>query len=135
MRAAWAGLLAFMALVGCSTTRNFPMLGSVTTVVVVGRNGSQPLSKITDARSILQIVAFVDGHRTSWGTPWYGIPVSFVTAQFFNGSEFKGSFGVGQNFLETQRNGGFYAQRASLEEIQNFLNLLGINPLGLQKTQ
>lgn len=123
-----ASFFILTALVGCKgQTRAFPVLGPVTVVTIVGRDGSRPISTISDAQSISQIVAFVDSHRTSWGTPWYGIPVPVLTAEFYNGTDFKGSFGVGENFLETQRDGGFFSQSASAKEIQCFFDLAGIN--------
>jgi hypothetical protein len=50
-----------------------------------------------------------------------------VTVQFYDGAEFKGHFGVGRNFLETQREGGFFSQRVSSAEVRRFLDLVGVN--------
>jgi hypothetical protein len=47
-----------------------------------------------------------------------------VVIEFYNGTESKGSFGVGENFLETQRDGGFYSQDAAPDEVRSFLGLL-----------
>jgi hypothetical protein len=121
-------LVLSIALTGCGTgPRTFQMLGPVTSVTVTGRDGLHPIATVTDGKAISQIVAFVDSHRTGWGTPWYGIPVPVVTVQFYDGAEFKGHFGVGRNFLETQREGGFFSQRVSSAEVRRFLDLVGVN--------
>jgi hypothetical protein len=109
-----------------SSRRDFSTLGPVSSVTVVGLDGSKQLVKITEQQVVLQIVAFVDSRRTGWQTPWYGIPVPTVTAQFFNGAQFKGSFGSGANFFETQREGVFCSQSASPSEVRRFLDLLGV---------
>ena len=109
---------------GCGTggLRELPVLGSVTTVKV--KFGSHLLLQITDAPAVFQIVAFVDSHRTGWKTPWYGIQVPVATVEFYSGSDFKGSFGVGENFFEAQRNGGFFSHSAAPSEVRRFLDLL-----------
>src|ERR1700735_2679695 len=106
--------------------RDFSTLGPVTSVTVVGPDGSKQLVKITDQQVVFQIVSFFDSRRTDWETPWYGIPVPTVTAEFFDGAQFKGSFGSGANFFETQREGVFCSQSASPSEVRRFLDLLGV---------
>jgi hypothetical protein len=121
-------LLLVIGLAGCGfsshRTRNFPAVGQVTAITVKGRDASNLPPKITDSARISQIVAFVDSHREGWYVPWYGIPVPSVSVEFYNGTEFKGSFGVGKNFLETQRDGGFYSHDATPGEVGRFLALL-----------
>jgi hypothetical protein len=107
--------------------RDFSTLGPVTSVTVVGLDGSKVLVKITDQQIVSQIVAFVDSRRAGWETPWYGIPVPTVRAEFFSGAQFKGSFGFGANFFETQRDGVFCSQSASPSEVRRFLDLLGVD--------
>ena len=100
------------------------MLGHVSRVNV--KLGSMPVVKITDPQQVSQIVAFVDSHRTGWTKPWQGIPVPAVTAECFDGTMFKGSFGAGNGFFETQREGGFFSQNASPSELHRFLDLTGV---------
>lgn len=133
MKIALSGLIVLMALVGRGNrTRQFPSLGSVTLITISVHDRSQLLTKITDERAISQIVFFVDAHRDGWGTPPFGTPVPVVTAEFYDGTGFKGSFGVGQNFIETQRDGGFFSQSVSTSEVRRFLDLVGINPSAVQ---
>ena len=119
-------LFLLIELAGCGfhRTRNFPALGQVTAITVRGSDASNLSAKITDSARISQIVAFADSHRIGWYTPWYGVPVPRVSIEFYEGTEFKGSFGVGKTFLETQRDGGFYSQDATSDEVSTFLALL-----------
>lgn len=103
------------------------MLGQVTSVNVVGHDGSKPFIKVTDPQKVSRIVDFVDSHRTGWIKPPYGIPVPTVSAEFYNGTAFKGSFGAGNAFFETQREGGFFSQSTSSREVHSFLDLLGVD--------
>lgn len=121
-------LFLLVGLAGCGfgshRTRDFPAVGQVTAITVKERDTSNLSPKITDSARISQIVAFVDSHREGWYVPSYGIPVPNESVEFYNGTEFKGSFGVGKNFLETQRDGGFYSQDATPDEVSSFLALL-----------
>ena len=123
-------LFILIGVAGCGghTTHSFSALGSVTTISVKGRDPSHPSTKITDGQAITQIVAFVDAHRNGWDVPWFGVPVPMEVAEFYNGTEFKGSFGVGKDFLETQRDGRFFSQSATSGEASSFLKLLTPQP-------
>ena len=127
MRVAFSGSLALIALVGCGTpnhSRELPAIGSVTSITVSRRSGSPENTEITGKAAISEIVDFVDEHRAGWGKPWFGIPVPVVTAEFYDGSEFKGSFGVGGYLFETQRDGDFFTRSASPAEVLRFLELV-----------
>jgi hypothetical protein len=135
MRIRFLALLVVVSMTACGigkqgSPREFPMLNQVTSVNVVGHDGSKPSVKVTDRLKVSQIVAFIDSHRTGWIKPWYGNPVPTVTAEMFDGTEFKGSFGVGNDFFETQRAGSFFSQRASSVEVRHFLDLLGVDEEG-----
>jgi hypothetical protein len=41
--------------------------------------------------------------------------------------EFKGSFGIGEDFFWTQREGRFDAKSATDEELQAFLDIVGVD--------
>ncbi len=110
---------------GRANQRAFPALGPVTLIKVSGKEKNEIETIISGQRSIEQIVDFVDSNRAGWYTPWYGIPVPAITAEFYDGQSFKGSFGVGKNFLETQRDGGFWSKEATPDEVRRFLDLVG----------
>ena len=112
-------------LAGCESI-GVPQLGNVTRIEI-RRDHNELLSTITDAKQIAAVVTFTDSHRTGWGTPWSGVPIPIIVADFYDGETFKGHIGVGANFLETQRVGGFWSRSASNAEIKQFLTLVGLN--------
>jgi hypothetical protein len=103
---------------------SFRPIGSVTRIVVSVR-GSH-MKEITNESEIRSIVSFLDSHRDGWATPWYGVPVGAVILEFWNTDEAKGSFGVGVNFFETQRQGEIKSIKASHENVRDFLELLNL---------
>jgi hypothetical protein len=111
---------------GCSQkTTELPVLGPVTSVVVSDHHGAV-LRTIDDPMTVSTIVAFVDSHQRGWGIPWHGVPSSTVVANFYDEQQFKGHFGAGEGFFESQRIGGFYAKPASDDERNAFLGLLQV---------
>ena len=112
----------------CNKTSSFPLVGKVTRIEVTN-NMSVPLKKITDKNQISKISAFIDKNVSGWGSfgDWAGTPVPKVVANLYDGEKFKGHFGVGSNFFETQRNGDFMSKSASQSEIKEFLNVVGID--------
>ena len=87
------------------------------------------LKKITDKKQISKISAFVDKNASDWGgvSDWAGVPVPKVVFNFYDGEKFKGHFGIGSNFFETQRNGDFVSKNASKSEREELLILAGID--------
>jgi hypothetical protein len=130
MRVPFSGLLALTLLIGCGTRNNnreFHAIGSVTSITVSGHGRSPEFTKLTGKAAISEIVDFVDAHRAGWGKPWFGIPVPAVSVEFYDGSEFKSSFGVGDDFFETQRDGGFFSQSATPNDVLGFLELVSLH--------
>jgi len=120
----------------CSASkRDFPPLGPVTTanLWISASDGSKHAWKISDPNDLSRIAAFVDSHRTNWGTPWFGVPVPIVEVQFVNGQKGEGSFGVGKDFFETQREGGFFSRSASPSEIRAFLDVVNLDDATLKE--
>jgi hypothetical protein len=113
---------------GCTipATKAYPQLGPVTRVEVNVR--SEAVKVIDDPAQVTRIVEFVDSHCRGWGgnSDMFGVPIPRVAANFYNGNEFKGRFGVGAGFFETQREGDFASQRAGSQEEREFLELLGV---------
>ena len=108
--------------------RDFSPLGPVTTAElwVSASDGPKRIWKISGPEDLARIAAFVDSHRTDWGTPWYGIPVPSVKVRFFDGRQAKGNFGAGRNFFETQRQGAFFPKNASPSEIRDFYDFVNL---------
>jgi hypothetical protein len=130
MRIAFLALCLEISLVACSGgKKDFSPLGPVTsvTVSISARDSSKYLTKISDPKDLSRLVAFVDVRRTNWGTPWYGVPVPIIEAEFFDGERLTSTFGAGDHFFETQREGGFFSKSASSSEIRTFVELLGVD--------
>src|ERR1700735_3172044 len=72
--------------------RDFSTLGPVTSVTVVGPDGSKQLVKITDQQVVFQIVAFVDSRRTDWERQWSGLPLPAGTREVLGRRAFRHSF-------------------------------------------
>ena len=106
-------------------TTSFAQLGKVTKIEVTGTGGAV-VKKIVDGKRIAQIVAFVDKNAAGWGgaNDWAGVPVPQIVANFYEGANFKGHFGVGANFFETQRDGDFLSKSASDDARAEFLDLI-----------
>ena len=125
-----------LCMAACSMGKHdFSPLGSVTTAElwISAGDGSKYIWKISDPKDVSRIAAFVDSHRTDWGTPWYGVPVPIVEVRFFDGQQAKGSFGVGRNFFETQRQGGFFSKSASPSEIRGFYEVVNLDDAKLKE--
>lgn len=105
-----------------------PELGGVNAIyITVHGDGLRPIAEITDPSRIAEIVAFVNARRTGWSMPWYGVPIPAVTAQFCDGDKFKGHFGAGANFFETDLGCTFCSRYAFANEVKTFLNLLQVD--------
>jgi hypothetical protein len=115
-------VLTAFALAGCQT-HSFPPFENVIRIEV-RTNLDAPISTITDKQQISSIMAFVNARSERWEVPWYGVPVPIVVANLYGSSTFLGHFGVGSNFFELQRSGGFFSRSASDAERKEFMNLL-----------
>ncbi|MCI0554411.1 MAG: hypothetical protein L0287_25980 [Anaerolineae bacterium] len=109
---------------GCYTKSSYPPLGNITEITVYDQ--SQILKRMEDPVQITEIIRFIDSHRHGWYTPIQGTPIPKIKLLFYSNGEFRGSFGVGEDFFQTQREGRFDAKPATNDEIENFLNLVGV---------
>jgi hypothetical protein len=109
----------------CYQKVSYQLLGDVTKIVVMDQN--QKLKEITDKEHIAQIVKAIDQKRHGWYMPIQGTPIPKIKLLLYNGEEYKGSFGIGEDFFQTNRRGGFEAKPATDEEIQTFLNTIGVD--------
>jgi|HubBroStandDraft_6_1064221.scaffolds.fasta_scaffold155712_2 hypothetical protein len=134
MRMLLSGFCLCMA--ACSIgKRDFLPLGPVTTAElwVSASDGSKHIWKISAPEDLSRIAAFVDSHRTGWGTPWYGVPVPIVEIELFDGPRLKGTFGLGRDFFETQRDGAFFSKNASPSEIRGFYDVVNLDDATLKE--
>jgi hypothetical protein len=96
------------------------------TRIDVRTNLDVPITTITDQSQIASVVAFVNARADKWETPWYGVPVPTVVANFYRDKTFLGHFGVGSNFFEIHRSGDFFSRSASDPERLEFMKLLAV---------
>jgi hypothetical protein len=109
-------------------TITYPPLGSVTRIEIKTGSDDKQVRVIDDPEEIRRVIDFVDSHLRGWGgwADWAGVPVPQVSASFYNGSQFKGHFGVGPGFFECQREGTFASKACSGPEELDFLKLVGL---------
>jgi hypothetical protein len=112
----------------------YPPLGPITRVEVRDRHNNT-LQVIDDPGEIERLVEYVDGHRRGWNwmSGWAGIPVPWITAEFYNGSKFQGHFGVGPGFFECQRVGDFASKSTWSWQERRFLELVGLPDYQFQR--
>jgi hypothetical protein len=128
-------LMAVSLLACCGGKRDFSPLGAVTTanLWISASDGSKYGWKISDPQDLSRIVTFVDSERANWSTPWFGVPVPIVEVQLFDGQHARGSFGVGKDFFEAQREGGFFSKNVSPREIRSFFDAVSLDDATLKK--
>ncbi len=124
-----AALVVGLACAACFSPppRSTPALGGVERVVVVDHLTRETVATITEPARVEALVAFVNARRDGWTTPWYGVPVPRVSAEFHSAKAFEGSFGAGAGFFETNRTGGFHTRDADESELSEFARIVGID--------
>lgn len=129
-----AVLLIGLGVLGGGGCTNYPPLGTVTRIEVVGPTGQQ-YQTIDNQSQIKSVVEFVDNHRTGWGglNGMFGTPVPDVIVNFYDQQDFKGHFGAGSGFFETQRGAGFKSRQAWGDDRQRFLEILGMSDFDRNK--
>jgi hypothetical protein len=70
-------------------------------------------------------VKFIDSQRSGWSTPRFSFPSSKLQL-FLYGDGFKGSFGLSKSSFSMQREGRYDSKPAIEKEVQEILNLIGI---------
>jgi hypothetical protein len=94
--------------------------------IVIPRTGRT----ITDPATIQTVVQVTQGHSARWEVPWYGVPVGSVHVEFRQGASWVGDLGIGDRFVVTQWQGGFYSRPISAEDQALLLSALGFTPQG-----
>ena len=91
--------------------------------------------RIVDPNAVAALIDFINEERSGWGGKniVLGIPVPDVKVALYDGSAFKGHFGVGrkacasdQGFFETSLVPPFSAKPASSARCAEFLALIGL---------
>lgn len=114
--------------------QNFPPLKPPIDVVIVLAGASDTLRTITGPDSIARLLAFVNDRNHGWGElDMFGVPIPKITAGFYTSRdavsrEYRGRFGAGATFFETQRAGSLGTRPATIEELEEFAGLIGVPP-------
>lgn len=116
-----------------SSLERFAPVSHSIDMVTVETGHRDTLRVIADQDSIARILAFINDRTEGWGgvSDMFGVPVPQVTAFLYNSAapvpdRFQGSFGAGDGFFATQREGDFASRRASREELDAFAGLIGV---------
>jgi hypothetical protein len=117
--------ILILSQLSCYQKVSYQLVGDVTEIVVMDQN--QKLKVITNQERITQIVKSIDQNRHGWYMPIQGTPIPKIKLLLYNNRGFKGSFGIGEDFFWTQREGRFDAKPATDEELQTFLNTIGVD--------
>ena len=121
--------LLLLAVAGCGEPARIPPLpdfAGATRVVVTGSRGDDTLAVLNEPAAVARLIRFVDARNVGWEVPWAGVPVPQVRADFYDHSDFRGSFGAGPGFFETHRAGVFASREASREELLEFARLISV---------
>jgi hypothetical protein len=123
------GVLSFVvAQNSCGSSRpkfTYPELGALTEIVVKDNDSQKQIKTISDQHQIDTVVKFIDSQRSGWSTPRFSFPISKLNL-FFYGDGFKGSFGISKSSFSMQREGRYDSKPATEKEVQEILNLIGI---------
>jgi hypothetical protein len=134
-RTGYSSLLSgfLVALLGCADNAHGvrPFEGATRIVIVSLRHDT--LAVITDSTQVKRLSQFVNARLDSWKVDWAGVPIGAAHAQFWNGSEIIGTFGVGGGYFERQPAGDkpFAARTATQVELDEFASMTSPKLKGL----
>jgi hypothetical protein len=109
---------------GCDQhAQKVPRVEGVTAIRVYGPS-ADPARMIDDAEELARVVAFINERRSGWHVPEVDAPLPAVTAVLYGGGR-KYTFSAAPQYFSS---GPIYllSRRASPEEFQQFLRLVGI---------
>lgn len=82
---------------------------------------------ITNATGLEKIAEFINARTNQWEIPWAGVPVPTVVARLRGATNLNlGHFGAGNDFFERHARGSWFSRRATRNEIEEFLRLVGM---------
>jgi hypothetical protein len=110
---------------GSSAKFTYPELGKLTEIVVKDNDSWKQIKTIRDQHQIDAVVKFINSQRSGWSTPRFSFPISKLNI-FLYGDGFKGSFGIDGSSFSMQREGRYDSKPATEKEVQEILNLIGI---------
>src|SRR5687767_10753812 len=125
-------MLAFLILfaslaiqLGCKENFTYPELKNVSEIVVV--DWQAPVKKTNDPMIISKVVEFINKRKEGWNTPVTGFPSTKVKLKLYRDGEFIGSFGITGSSFSMQRGGRWDSKPATEQEVQELINIVGID--------
>lgn len=112
----------------CGSSRpkfTYPELSNLTEIVVKDNDGREQIKTIRDQHQIDAVVKFINGQRSGWSPPRFTFPASKLQL-FLYGDGFKGSFDINKSSFSMQREGRYDSKPATEKEVQEILNLIGV---------
>jgi hypothetical protein len=90
-------VIAILSQSSCYTKFSYGPLESITRIAIYDQD--QILKEVTDPSQVAEIVRFINEQRHGWYTPIQGTPMPKIKLRFYTNEEFKGNFGVGEDFF------------------------------------
>lgn len=118
-------LSLIMIQLSCKENFSYPELNNVTEIVVM--DWDNPVKKISDQLLILKMVEFINKRKDGWNTPITGFPSTKVKLYLYRDGKFIGNFGITESSFSMQRQGRWDSRPATRQEVQELLDLLGID--------
>lgn len=106
-------------------TRSFSQFVRISKITVYNDAGVC-IAVIRSPARIADICALANRYSDKWGGAGdvFGVPIAPLKAEFFAGQVFQGHLGIGDGFLETQRDGDFASRQVSKSETNALKTLL-----------
>lgn len=127
MKVLGTSMLFFLTVVQFSCRENFvyPELNNVSEIVIM--DWGKPIKKLSDPLLISRVVEFINKRREGWETPVTGFPGTKIKLYLYRDGNFIGSFGITDSSFSMQRGGRWDSKPATIQEVQELLDLLGID--------
>jgi hypothetical protein len=84
------------------------------------------ISRQTDADKIQKIFEFFESRKNKWRANPLGVPVGGYRVVFWSNDERLGAVSFGEEFFVGQGCGYFFASSASVDEVREFVRMLGV---------
>ena len=109
----------------CGEKFTYPELNNVSEIEIT--DWGNPIKKISDPQLISKVIEFINKRREGWETPITGFPDTKVKLYLYRDGNFIRSFGITDSSFSMQRGGRWNSKPATEQEVQELLNLLGID--------
>jgi hypothetical protein len=133
----WPSLTNRLAKVRLTQRSSFPLITNVNCVVVSTADLDWLCIKwITETQQVQNILAFVNGQRNDWSQQ-LDAPSGSIGFELFNGDEWEGYFGIGENFFTASQGalGEGLCKDCTQDEKRQVMALIGTLPAKLKDVE